>query len=557
MRHSRLVARARWVLASATLVPLLLVAWVALPAGAEDQPLPHALTHQHYNGYQVAPATPGAHTGESQYKNPPSPICTTTTSAAANVNTDCDATAPHNETSIAVNPTDTSNMIGGANDYQLNLSSGGTINETIFTRAHVTFDGGRTWSEYPIRYNGYTATGDPSAAFDDAGNAYMATLGFGFSQGGPTGKNPDILVAHSTDQGRHWTTVRVAKGTGSFGSVGRFNDKEYLTAWGDGNAIVTWTVFHDGKGGSYINSPIYDSVTHDGGNTWSPPQEISGSAPFCVGSNGGDACDQDQGSIPTVAADGSVYVAFLSTRETQNFSDQYVVVKVDPQTGARIGGPYKVADVVDGINDYPVNIQGRQTYQDSQFRTWSAGNITADPTDADHLAVVWSDMRNTPHPVPSDPYQATTNSDVIVSQSFDGGKTWSAPQAIAQPGDQFMPWGAYDTNGLLRIGYFDRSYDPANHEYGYTLATESAPGSLTFTTAQVTTELSQPTTGDRWFAATVNPDFPFATTFIGDYGNIAANPAGGVVAYWTDMRNQACFTSRCGHGEDAYFASMP
>ena len=68
---------------------------------------------------------------------------------------------------------------------------------------------------------------------------------------------------------------------------------------------------------------------------------------------------------------------------------------------------------------------------------------------------------------------------------------------------------------------------------------------------------SDPTTGDRWFAATLNASFPFATSFIGDYSNIAALPSGGVAGYWTDLREQACFGSRCGHGEDAFFATAP
>ena len=53
---------------------------------------------------------------------------------------------------------------------------------------------------------------------------------------------------------------------------------------------------------------------------------------------------------------------------------------------------------------------------------------------------------------------------------------------------------------------------------------------------------------------TVNPAFPSATAFLGDYSNIAATPDGGVVAYWTDMRNDATFAGRTGHGEDAFFA---
>jgi hypothetical protein len=90
--------------------------------------------------------------------------------------------------------------------------------------------------------------------------------------------------------------------------------------------------------------------------------------------------------------------------------------------------------------------------------------------------------------------------------------------------------------------------------YGYSLATETGAGALTFTTAVISTANSDPTTGDRWFASTVNAAFPFATAFLGDYSNIAATPDGHVVAYWTDMRNDATFAGRTGHGEDAFFA---
>jgi len=37
---------------------------------------------------------------------------------------------------------------------------------------------------------------------------------------------------------------------------------------------------------------------------------------------------------------------------------------------------------------------------------------------------------------------------------------------------------------------------------------------------------------------------------------IAVTPSGGVVAYWTDMREQACFAGRCASGEDAFFAAV-
>jgi hypothetical protein len=69
--------------------------------------------------------------------------------------------------------------------------------------------------------------------------------------------------------------------------------------------------------------------------------------------------------------------------------------------------------------------------------------------------------------------------------------------------------------------------------------------------------LSDPTKDDRWFAATVDPSFPHATTFLGDYSNIAVTPTGGVVAYWTDLRQPACFAGVCRQGEDAFFAAAP
>jgi hypothetical protein len=153
-----------------------------------------------------------------------------------------------------------------------------------------------------------------------------------------------------------------------------------------------------------------------------------------------------------------------------------------------------------------------------------------------------------------DPYQVKTNSDIVVTQSFDGGRTWSSPTAIQLPNDQFMPWAAYDETGRLQIGFFDRSYDPANHEYGYTLASERSKGQLAFTFQQVTTTLSDPTQGSRWFLRNGNPAFPNATGFLGDYSGIATVPGERVAALWTDMRNRLTFGTSTGYIDDAYFS---
>jgi hypothetical protein len=531
----------RSVALAAAMVVTVPFVWSA-PASAEDGEIIQPIDYTHNGVDAPAPVTGGVYGSPAGTTRPGTAICTTATSTAANVNTDCEPNVPHNETSIAVNPTNPANMIGGANDYQLAINPGGHVSQTLLSRAHVTFDGGRTWSEFPLNATStYQATGDPAVAFDATGHAYYATLGFRFV--GPVNAlNPDVLVSDSADGGRTWRNRRVAAGSGNFGSVGDLLDKEYVAAWGQGNAIVTYGDFRLGQQGALLTGQIYASVTHDFGATWSTPQLVSG------------ALDQAFVSVPVVAADGRIYVAFLNTDDLTTGRDTYYVAEVSAATGARVAGPFRVAGVVDGFTDYPVAL-GRQTYQDSAFRSWAAGNIAADPTNAAHLAVVWSDMRNSTLPAPTDPYKAVTNSDVIVSQSFDRGRTWSAAAAITRVNDQFQPWGAFDAAGRLRIGTFDRGTDAANHRYDYSLATQT--GATTFSFAPVTTVRSDPTRDNRWFAATLDPDFPFATSFLGDYSNIAVVPGTTrVVAYWTDLRETACFGARCGHGQDAYFASV-
>jgi hypothetical protein len=547
MRHRALVVLG--------IVALLMSA--AGPVGAEEKPdLPIVGRAWNPGDVVIDPAIGGP--SASQYKNAKGAICTQTAAFGSVHRTDCEGNAPDNETSIAVNPTDTTNLIAAGNDYQLKASSGGTVSGYIFTRAQVSKDGGVSWTTYPIDYSSYVATGDPAVAFDAAGRAYVATLGFGFGQGLGTlnAKSPDILIATSANGGTTWTKpVAAAKGTGSFFSAGNLNDKEMITAWGDGNAIVTWTLFRQGPHGSYIESPILASVTHDGGATWSNGTEISGSASFCQSFTRGTACNQDQGSWPVVAADGRVYVYFFNGPAigSTDFDDQVLVVEVDPATGARIAGPFLVSGVEDGSNDLPLAF-GRQTAQDSAFRWAPFGNIAADPANPAHLAATWSDATNSPSrdSGATDPYATVTNLDVWVSQSTDRGRTWSTPITVgaSTAGDQFYPSVTFTASGKLVVGMMDRSFDAANHAYAFSLSVRNG----TWSTTNLSGALSDPTKDNRWFAGTLDPDFPFATSFIGDYNTIVATGET-VWSSWTDLRNQTTFGTRTGADEQMMAAS--
>ena len=81
---------------------------------------------------------------------------------------------------------------------------------------------------------------------------------------------------------------------------------------------------------------------------------------------------------------------------------------------------------------------------------------------------------------------------------------------------------------------------------------------LNFSSAQLTTALSDPTKNTRWFSGrTPNPAFPHPTTFLGDYSGITATLTGGAAALWTDLRVQTFFAGRTGSGENAFYGSAP
>ncbi len=482
------------------------------------------------------------------------PECTTARSRAANVDTLCNVAGTSFETTIAVNPTNPRNIVGAS--IELVRPPGGGFGSLV-THPHVSFDGGRTWTTYDIDYGPGNAAVDPSVAFDAAGKVYLAT-----TRSGGGGGLSDIVVTRSSDGGRNWSSP-VTVVSNPERSV--FNDHPQLAASGAGNVIVTYIKVDFNLGPVLDSANVADSVSHDGGLTWSDPVKLSGRAPFCQGRHGDDACDQTFGNSVAVTRAGAV-VTFQETYDESPDAggapgrNQYLAVTVDPATGKRTGGPFLIGQAYDGLNehDYPMSAGGAQTLHDSQFGLDGEGNVTGDQTDRSglHLAIVWYDDRNAPHPVDPDPYMAITDADIVVSQTYDGGRTWSAPVAIARRNDQFMPWAAYDAHGLLQVGFYDRSYDPDNHRFGFTLASEKAPGTLKFSFRMVSTALSDPTRDNLASRGTINPAFPFPAVSIGDYPGLAVAP-NAVVAYWTDLRNDACVAGRCGHRQDSYFASIP
>ena len=480
-------------------------------------------------------------------------VCVSSAAFGANVMANCDSTRlPHNETSIAVDPNDATHLVGGSNDTELppNGASGSAKSVAGY---YTSFDGGDSWLNGQVPAGKFTQTGDPTIGFDAEGNVYYGVVAFDLGLGG-LALGGAIQISRSSDGGRSFGAPVVIEQSTSPTAV--FEDKPYLavdtsaTSAFRNSVYMTWARFHFTSSFTYLESPIFFSASRDGGQTWSLPQEISGAnRAICTFSGTPLAydgrCKEDQFASPVVAADGTILVAFENTQAVDDgqFRSQYLLVR-SRDGGATWSAPVRASDVLrDGVNDYPINVNGRQTLSNSQFRVNSAGNLAIHSASG-ALHIVWSDNRNGT--------ADATNTDVFVVSSTDGGATWSRPAAVSRlRNDQFYPWAAVAPDGTLNVMYMDRSYDRGNSRYGITLS-RRAFGASTFSGQRIDTGLSDPNHA-RWFAGSTGGE----TTFLGDYNGLAVGSDGVAHPLWTDMRRLVTVNGASGTNEDIFTVAVP
>lgn len=400
---------------------------------------------------------------------------------------------PDNELAVAVNPKFPDHVLAGSNDYFYRFNnSNGARQALVPTGFFTTFDGGQSWIDGQIPLRSGNGAGDPSPAFvgklssnttPRGGWAMMAQLENTGGLGGSNVAQGDVSVSYSRDGGQNWSSpVTVFKGTGTGigpSNKGVFFDKEWLTVDNNvasphyGRAYLTTTRFLNGLHGSYAESAIYLAYSDDGGRTWSNPKEISGSHPSCTFQSTGTAneCDEDQFSIPEVAANGDVIVHFVNGQNEaaweseEEFDSQIMVVK-STDGGQSFSGPTQVVQIEDGAGDTPFSVIGRQTVTGHQLRWTAVGNIAADPTDPGHVTVVFADnfatadsgpagcTEEAPEPPDYNPCGIETNTNVYRVDSTDGGATWGPRTVIdGAAGDQWFAWSDYAPDGTLAVAY--------------------------------------------------------------------------------------------------------
>ncbi len=482
---------------------------------------------------------------------------------------------PQNETNIAVNPFSPNMLVAGANDYRLGNPIGAAF--------YASFDNGATWNDgippYPLLAVSHGDRQPPQLRFFEspfgAGDPVLAfgrprAAGLGLPAGTPfvvyyaylavsaSFCEHGLFVSRSTN-GLTWTRPVVPPllpPEGLFTPVywdsdndcRIFNDKPWLavdTSGGahDGRVYLTFSRF-EFRNQRFRESPILMTFSDDNAETWSEPIEVSGtSGTLCRAQVKGAAgrCDESQFSSAVVGPDGTLYVGFINQQflgAADGFRNQYLVTKVNPDT-LEVSGPFRAAGLIDGLNDFPVNALGLSTLCNSNFRLNSAGNLTIDPRNG-ALYVTFTDNRNgssfpstqvaqDPPDSFACPPNTTTDADVFIVKSSDGGVTWSSPLRVNQDPaangrDQWFPFAAVAPDGRVDVIFYDRRDDPFNR-FAHLYLARSTDGGATWSDGRISDAPS-------------NMNWAFENgLFMGDYNGLAIAPDGTSYPFWTDARN--------------------
>ncbi|MDQ4068872.1 MAG: cell wall-binding repeat-containing protein [Actinomycetota bacterium] len=373
--------------------------------------------------------------------------------------TDADPLRGRDAPAVAVNPADPRHIvlidedfIAGQCDY------------------HVTFDGGRTWTDGHLQAPPDFAN-PPCRTFDSGGYAHFnQSVAFGTGQNvyvtfashrGPQqrpesriiqGEGDSILVARSTDGGRTFSPAVVAI-QGSPESQPYYirpglgveprpdGDRIYISAWG---VIVT----SGGAGGGGGDRRLVTTVSHDGGLTWAPP--VDAQAP-------GEAVREP--TEPVVGSDGAVYVGWRN-RDPAPAPNHIIVAKSVDQgaTWARSQAGEVTGPGISNNGGFPrLAIDKRTNALYLVYQGLNFGDL-----------------------------------DIIFQRSTDGGQTWSPPTRVnddarGNGAAQVAPHISVAPNGRIDLVWFDRrggytftGLDPDSRGQGDIYYTSSSDGGLTF-----------------------------------------------------------------------------
>jgi len=444
-------------------------------------------------------------------------------------------TTPQNETTIAVNPTNSSNLVAGANDYRVCCDFTGLNDATGW--AYYSTDGGASWKD--VQLPGLTAetggkgefkrmdsAGDPVVTFGPDGTVYYANIVF--SRVSPAS---GVAVSTSTDGGKTWSEPNMVA---SGGAANFFNDKEWIAAGPDGKVVVTWTRFSQGpKGAGYLGSPIVGAFSKNSGKSWNRQGfPISDAAhPF------------DQGSQVAYGSDGALYVSYEASSPTTGYLTDAMVIARSTDDGKSFETK-ELARVYDDLDCYPT-FAGRQTLSDMHFRLNSYPSMSIDGSNST-IAIVWADDQGAGNcGTGGTSFSGTTSNQVKLLRGTWADIGSAVVPVTTTPPDKVFPSVAA-VGGKLAVTYYTRDYaiDSAASVCHFKTndnptAVDPMPSARSVCMEYAATSAtSSGAFGDqvRLSTESSNPYIQFADgAFIGDYSQVAAIP-GMAWGAWTDFR---------------------
>lgn len=386
------------------------------------------------------------------------------------------------EPSFAVNPVDSQNFVAVWQEDR--WSTGGSRGLVAGRSA----DGGKTWSQQAMaftRCGGGNATN--GGDYERGSNAWMTVSSNGvFEQVAITftgsvlgpGSTSAVVASRSLDGGATWQpTQTLIRDTDIF-----FNDKPAITAdpVNLANVYAVWDRLT-----SMNTGPTYFARSPDRGATWQAPRPI-----YDPGVN-----NQTISNVVVVLPNGTLIDLFVEVDSTSAtaFTSTFDVIR-STDSGTTWSAPIFIAS---NLSVGTADPQTGTLVRDSAL----IPEIAVAPDGG--LSVTWQDAR----------FNGGAHDGIVLSQSSDGGLTWSAPAQINSTPSvaAFSPKVQVLPNGTIGVSYYD--FRPNTSDAG-----------TLFTDYWLTDSSDGVTWGEHQIAGPFDLDFAPLTTspapggyFLGDY----------------------------------------